>query len=158
VQSGCLVAIGVIALGALGAVLLLAAQGRGDGRIRLGSQEVLQARGVVYYATDHVFLTVGPDGTVLVLSDLDPHNPPGRDSCRVTFRPDLAGPNEVGRFFDVCTGSQYDSSGRELQGDGLDLRRVPYEVDAEGRLSIADEDTAFQVPTMREQRQRGIRA
>ncbi len=145
-QSGCLVAAGLFALGALLVFAFVAMQGRGDGRILLGSLNGESPGSVVYRATDHVFVVVRPDGTPLVLSDIDPHNPSGRTTCRVTFRPDLGGPDATGRFFDACTGSTYDLEGRGLQGDGLDLRRLATQLDAEGQLSIAAEDSASHVP------------
>jgi hypothetical protein len=129
-------------LGALLVAALVAFQGRGDGRIRLGSLDRVAPGAVVYHATDHVFVVRAADGTPLVLSDLDPHNPPGRTSCRVTFRPDLGGEGDAGRFYDACSEATYDLAGRGLQGDGLDLRRVPFELDAEGQLSIAADDAA----------------
>lgn len=77
-----------------------------------------------------------------MLSDIDPHNPPGRQPCRVTFRPDL-GSAEGGRFYDICSGAMYDIEGRGLQGDGLDLRLVPFELDTEGQLTISEDDAAL---------------
>lgn len=48
----------------------------------------------------------------------------------MTFRCDLGATGdgtpravgERGRFFDICTGSMYDLSGRALEGAGSDLR------------------------------------
>jgi hypothetical protein len=162
--------VGLFVLGALLVTALLALQGRGDGRIRLGSLDRVPPGAVVYHASDHVFVVRLADGTPLVLSDLDPHNPPGSDSCRVTFRPDLGGRDGSvrpdpggeagsGRFFDACSGAQYDLAGRGLQGDGLDLLRVTFHLDAESQLSIAADDAArVPVPTLREQLVRGVRA
>lgn len=146
-QAGCLISIGLFVLGALLVVAFVTFQGRGNGRILLGSLDGRSPGTVVYHATDHVFVVVQADGTPLVLSDLDPHNPPGRTSCRVTFRPDLGGNDSPGRFFDACTGSTYDLAGRGLQGDGLDLRRLDSQLDAEGQLSIAADDSASIVPS-----------
>ncbi len=147
VQSGCLVAVGLFALGAAIVIAIALLQERSDGRIQLGSLEGLQPGAVVYHATDHVFVVVGPDGTPLVLADLDPHNPPGRSTCRVTFRPELGGSDGAGRFFDACSGSTYDVAGHGQQGDGLDLRRVDSQLDARGQLSIAADDAASRVPS-----------
>ena len=149
---------GLFAFGAIVVLALLAVQARGDGRIRLGVLDGVQPGQVVYHATDHVFVVRLADGSPLVLSDIDPHNPPGRDRCRVTFRPELGGPGEAGRFFDACSGATYDLAGRGLQGDGLDLRSVAVELDADGQLSIAADHAATTgrlVPTLREQLVRG---
>jgi hypothetical protein len=89
-----------------------------------------------------VFVVRLVDGSPLVLSDVDPHNPPGRQSCRVTYRPDLGGP-EGGRFFDSCSGAMYDIAGRGLQGDGLDLHPVAFELDTEGQLTISKDEAVF---------------
>jgi hypothetical protein len=120
-------------------------QGRGEGRIALGSLEGRRPGSVVYRATDHVFVVRLVDGSPLVLSDIDPHNPPGRQTCRVTFRPELGGTDGQagGRFFDVCSGAMYDIAGRGQQGDGLDLRPVPFELDPEGQLTIPEDEAAF---------------
>lgn len=133
---------GLFVLGAILVVALVTLQERGDGRIRLGSLDEVQPGGVVYHATDHVFVIRQPDGSPLVLSDVDPHNPPGRDRCRVTFRPDLGGSGGAGLFYDACSGATYDLAGRGLQGDGLDLRIVAFELDAESQLSIAADEAA----------------
>jgi hypothetical protein len=154
VRSGCLFALGVFALGALAVVAFVALSGRGEERIALGSPEGLRPGSVVYHATDHLFVVRLVDGSLLVLSDLDPHNPPGRQACRVTYRPDLGStlggspvePSsglEVGRFYDVCSGALYDIGGRSLQGDGLDLRPIPSELDAEGRLTISKDEAVL---------------
>jgi len=158
VQAGCLVSVGLFALGAILVLAFVGVQGRSDGRIRLGSLDGVQPGQVIYHATDHVFVVRLADGSPLVLSDIDPHNPPGRDRCRVTFRPDLGGPGEAGRFFDACSGATYDLAGRGLQGDGLDLRSVAVELDADGQLSIAADEaatTGLSLPTFREQLVRG---
>lgn len=158
VQAGCLVSVGLFALGAILVLAWTAVQERGDGRVRLGLLDGVQPGQVVYHATDHVFVVRMADGSPLVLSDLDPHNPPGRDRCRVTFRPDLGGPGEAGRFFDACSGATYDLAGRGLQGDGLDLRSVAVELDADGQLSIAADHaatTGLSLPMFREQLVRG---
>jgi len=83
-----------------------------------------------------LFVVRLPDGAVVALADVDPHNPPGRTSCRVTFRPDLATSGELGRFFDACSGASYDIAGRARSGDGLDLRRIPIEQSKDGRLRV----------------------
>lgn len=142
VRGGCLLAAALFALGAVLVFALVAFRGGGDGRIGLGSSEGLRPGSVVYHATDHVFVVRPLDGSPVVLSDVDPHNPPGRQTCRVTYRPDL-GSGEGGRFFDVCSGAMYDIAGRGLQGDGLDLRPIPFELDAEGQLTIAENEAAF---------------
>jgi hypothetical protein len=144
--------VALFALGAVVVVALVAWSGRGEERIALGSPERVRPGSVVYYATDHVFVVRLVDGSALVLSDLDPHSPPGR-TCRVTYRPDLgtlegsqvgtpSGP-ERGRFYDVCSGALYDMEGRNLQGDGSDLRPVPFELDADGQLTISKDEAAL---------------
>lgn len=158
VQTGCLFSGVLFVLGAVVVLALVGFQARGDGRIRLGLLDGVQPGQVVYYATDHVFVVRMADGSPLVLSDIDPHNPPGRDRCRVTFRPDLGGSSEAGRFFDACSGATYDLAGRGLQGDGLDLRSVAVELDAKGQLSIAANEAVsagLSLPTFREQLVRG---
>ena len=98
---------------------------------------------VTYRATDHLFVVrltperaAGADD-VFVLSDLDPHNPPGRRSCRVTYRPDLGEQAAEGQFLDTCTGAVYDITGRGLAGDGLDLQVLPLQRGDDGRLRAA---------------------
>ena len=146
-----------MALFAAGAVLVVAfvvLSGRGGERIALGSLEGLRPGSVVYHASDHVFVVRRVDGSALVLSDLDPHNPSGRQSCRVTYRPDLGSaqggspvgsPSSVdgGRFYDVCSGALYDIEGRAVRGDGSDLRPVTFQVDAEGQLTISKDEAAL---------------
>lgn len=125
---------------ALGIVLVVAVMAfwpGGDTQVELGVSEDYALGAVVYRATDGFFVARQPDGTVLALSDVDPHNPPKRPICRVTFRPDLAADGESGRFFDNCTGSMYDIGGRGLSGDGLDLERLPVKQDNEGRLRVS---------------------
>ena len=56
----------------------------------------------------------------------------------MSFRPDLAGADGYGRFFDICSGAMYDISGRGL-GDSLDLRRLPLERGEDGTLRLAGE-------------------
>ena len=116
--------------------------GRGDGSIALGRTTDYPPGEVVYHSTERLFVVHPVDGPVIVLSDLDPHNPPRRSSCRVTFRPDLGPADAPGRFFDACTGSVYDITGRGLADDGLDLRRVPVREDEDGRLRVARDDVA----------------
>ena len=113
---------------------------RGAGRVDLGRPTDYPLGSVVYRSTDSLLVVRQPGGAVVAFSDVEPHNPPGRDDCRVTFRPDLAAGAEPGRFFDICTGSMYDLTGRGLAGDGLDLRRVPVEQDDEGRLTTRPGD------------------
>ena len=108
---------------------------RGDGGVKLGDIAGYAAGSVVYRSTDGFFVVRLPDGQVLAISDVDPHNPPGRRSCLVTFRPDLKQDGEVGRFFDACTGSAYGLEGRGQSGDGLDLRRIRVERRADGGLT-----------------------
>ena len=122
---------------------------RGDGSIDLGLVTDYEPGAVVYRSSDRFFVVRLTDGSMIALSDLDPHNPPGRTSCRVTFRPDLApgavgsgeeGAGEAsGRFFDACSGSMYDISGRGLAGDGLDLSRLTLR-ERDGRLSAKPAD------------------
>ncbi|MDA0256235.1 MAG: hypothetical protein O3C25_00635, partial [Chloroflexi bacterium] len=113
-----------------------------DGAIDLGRVDEYPPGSVVYLATNEFFVVRLADGELLALSDIDPHNPRGRSSCRVTFRPDLApsgaagGSLPAGVFFDACTGSMYDISGRGVSGDGLDLR--PIEIERSGdSLSVS---------------------
>jgi hypothetical protein len=136
VRLGCLVALGLVALGAAVVVLVLWVWPSGGGPIDLGNIEGYRPGSVVYRSTDGLFVVRAPDGTVLALSDLDPHNPPGRKSCRVTFRPDLAQAGEVGRFFDGCTGSMYVLGGHGLAGDGLDLKQLPVQQKTDGDLQV----------------------
>jgi hypothetical protein len=123
-------------LGAVLGILAVAVWPSGGGPVDLGNIEGYQPGSVVYRSTDHLFIVRQPDGTVLALSDLDPHNPPGRSSCRVTFRPDLAQTGEVGRLFDGCTGSMYDLGGHGLSGDGLDLKQIPIQRKQDGGLQV----------------------
>lgn len=137
-RPGCLVA---VALVALGAVVVAFVATRGGGRIALGTAADYTLGSVVYRSTDYFFVVRSLDGRVLALSDLDPHNPPDRESCRVTFRPDLplegaAGESRTGRFFDGCTGATYDLEGRALNGDGLDLRPIAIQSETDGRLYV----------------------
>ena len=138
----------------LGAVVVAAAialSSRESGVIDLGRATDYELGSVVYHSTDRFFVVRLADGQVIALSDRDPHNRSGRSSCRVTFRPDLGadGGGAVGdddgragasgRFFDACTGSEYDHSGRGLAEDGLDLRRIAVEED-DGRLRVRRDD------------------
>ncbi len=122
---------------------------RGDGSIDLGLVTDYEPGAIVYRSSDRFFVVRLDDGSVIALSDLDPHNPPGRSSCRVTFRPDLrsgevgsgdeGAEDASGRFFDSCTGSMYEISGRGLAGDGLDLSRLTLR-ERDGRLSAKPAD------------------
>ena len=133
-RLGCLVGGGLFVAGVVGAVAVLALLPLlGSDNIDLGRVDEYPRGSVVYRATDGFFVVRLADGELLALSDVDPHNPRGRSSCRVTFRPDLApagarsGAAAAGVFFDACSGSMYDISGRGMSGDGLDLRRIEIE-------------------------------
>ncbi len=117
-------------------MLVMAFWPSGNGLVEIGRVEEFRPGAVVYRSTDGFFVATQPDGSVLALSDIDPHNPPGRRTCRVTFRPDLATDGETGQFFDVCTGSRYDIGGRALSGDGMDLKRLSVQQDDEGNLQV----------------------
>jgi len=119
--------------------------GRGGGRVALGTIEEVAPGTPVYFASDHVFVVKSPDGDILVLSDLDPHNAPGRRSCRVTFRPDLQ-MSEGGVFFDACTGATYNLAGVGFQGDGLDLARIEAAINQDGQISIRPGDATSRTP------------
>lgn len=138
-RPGCLIAAGVVALGAISVLLVMAVFGRGDGAIALGNVADYEPGSVVYRSTDGLFVVRLPGGAMIALSDVDPHNPPGRRSCRVAFRPDLAAGGEAGRFFDGCTGAMYDIAGSGLQGDGLDLRSIPVSKNEAGDLTVRPE-------------------
>ncbi len=131
-------------------VAVLAVRMGGGGSVDLGSVEDYEPGSVVYFASDGLFVVRPGDGPLLILSDLDPHNPPGRRSCRVTFRPDLAVGAERGRFFDACTGATYDVAGRGLGGDGLDLRRIEPEERDDGELRVRPGDVSGRAPGWRE--------
>lgn len=135
IASGCLVGGGFFLLGVVAVIAVLAVQMRGDGRVDVGAAGAYIAGTPVYHASDHFFVVRLEDGRVIALSDLDPHNPPGHRSCRVTFRPDLGGNEESGRFFDGCTGAMYDIAGQALGGDGLDLTQLEIESD-DGLLRV----------------------
>ncbi len=127
IRLGCLVTLALVVTGFV-AVVGFALWSAGSGSIDLGLVEDYERGSVVYRSTDGLFVVRLVDGSMLALSDVDPHNPSGRASCKVTFRPDLGGGDgEAGRFFDLCTGSMYDMSGRALGSDGLDLEQVPIE-------------------------------
>ncbi|MYI83332.1 MAG: hypothetical protein F4056_08625 [Chloroflexi bacterium] len=137
VRPGCVVGFVLIAVG-LAIGIAYGASGLRGGGIDLGYAEDYALASVVYRSTDGLFVVRLPDGEVIALSDLDPHNPPGGE-CRVSFRPDLAGTDGYGRFFDICSGAMYDISGRGLGDDGLDLRRLPLERGEDGKLELAGE-------------------
>ena len=136
VRPGCVVALALFVVGAaIG--LVYGTFGLGGG-IDLGYADDYPVASVVYRSTDGLFVVRLPDGEVIALSDVDPHNPPGGE-CRVAFRPDLAGADGYGRFFDICSGAMYDISGRGLGDDRLDLRRLPLERAEDGKLELASE-------------------
>lgn len=136
-QPGCVIALAVIVVG-LAIGLGVAIAGLGGGGIDLGYEDDYALASVVYRSTDGLFVVRLPDGEVIALSDVDPHNPSG-GGCRVSFRPDLAGADGYGRFFDICSGALYDISGRGLGEDGLDLRRLPLRRGEDGKLELANE-------------------
>ena len=135
VATGCLLGGGFFLLGVVAVIALLAILMREDGRVDIGIAGDYTVEAPVYFASDHLFVVRLEDGSVIALSDLDPHNPPGRRSCRVTFRPDLGASEEPGRFFDACTGATYDVAGQALGGDDLDLIQLEVESN-DGRLSV----------------------
>ena len=142
VQPGCLLAGGAFVLGALLVVLVMSVlMRRGDGGVDLGVAAGYAPGSVVYRSTDELFVVRLPGGQVVAYSDRDPHNPPGRDDCRVTWRPELGegsntaqGGTAPGRFFDICTGSLYDLEGRGLRGDDKHLAPIRIEEQEDGRL------------------------
>ena len=135
-----MLALGLVLAGvAIGVVLGALRLGEGDG-IDLGNVDDYALASVVYRSTDGLFVVRLQGGEVIALSDVDPHDPPGSEACRVTFRPDLGEANEGGRFFDICSGALYDISGRALGEDGLDLRRLPLQQDEGGELELVDVD------------------
>ena len=135
VRPGCLLAGGSFALGVLSVIVVaIMLMQRGAGIVDLGLPARYVPNAVVYRSTDGLFVVRPGEGAVVAFSDVDPHNPPGQRSCRVTFRPDLSAGGDPGRFFDICTGSMYDLSGHGLSGDGLDLRPVRVEQTENGRL------------------------
>lgn len=135
IRLGCVVTLVLVVTGFL-AVVGFSIWSAGSGSIDLGLVGDYERGSVVYRSTDGLFVVRLVDGSMLALSDVDPHNPSGRASCKVTFRPDLeGGDGEVGRFFDLCTGSMYDMSGRAIGSDGLDLEQLPIERDGD-RLRV----------------------
>lgn len=138
-RPGCLVAVGLTLAGVVLAVALLVLLPGGDGDVDLGLLTDYEPGSVVYRSTDGFFVARLLDGSLVVLADLDPHNPPGSVNCRVTFRPELGEEGSPGRFFDACTGSLYDLGGRGLADDGLDLRRLPFE-ENDGRVRVSRDD------------------
>ena len=136
VRPGCVVGLALIIVGLLIGIAYGAFSLAGGG-IDLGYEDDYALASVVYRSTDGLFVVRLPDGEVIALSDVDPHNPPGGE-CRVSFRPDLAGADGYGRFFDICSGAMYDISGRGL-GDSLDLGRLPLERGEDGTLRFAGE-------------------
>ena len=141
---------GAFLLGIVVVVAVLAVRMGGGGSVDLGSIEEYEPGSVVYFASDGLFVVRLRDGSLLILSDLDPHNPPRRRSCRVTFRPDLAVAAGRGRFFDACTGATYDVAGRGLSGDGLDLRRIELEERDDGELRVRPGDVSGRAPGRRD--------
>lgn len=138
-RPGCLLALGLLGMGAVGVLVVGSLIARGGGDIELGRLTDYEPGSVVYFSSDRVVVVHIPDGPVTVCSDLDPHVEEGEARCRVTFRPDLAALGEYGRFFDACTESMYDISGRSLAGDDLDLRRITVSEDGD-RLRIRRSD------------------
>lgn len=139
VRPGCLVGAGAIALGAIIVIVAtMLLMRRGDGAVDIGNLSQYAPGTVTYRSTDGVLVVRQPDGGIVAFSDVDPHNPPGRSVCLVTFRPDLGEPRgdgkPSGRFFDRCTGAMYDLNGHGLTGDGLDLRSVRVIEEDKGRL------------------------
>ena len=135
IRLGCVVTLAMVVTGFL-AVVAFSVWSGGAGSIDLGLVEDYERGSVVYRSSDGLFVVRLADGSMLALSDVDPHNPSDRASCKVTFRPDLVGGDgEAGRFFDLCTGSLYDMAGRALGSDGLDLERLPIERDGD-RLRV----------------------
>jgi hypothetical protein len=135
--------LGLIAIGVIGVLTLGSVLTRGDGDIELGFAAAYRPGAVVYFSSDRLFVVHIPGGAVTAFSDIDPHAEESESKrpsrCRVTFLPDLAEPGEYGRFFDACTESMYDISGRSLRDDGLDLRRIPVYEDGD-RLRIRRSD------------------
>ena len=138
-RPGCLVGFGALALGALTVIAVLTLlMRRGDGAVDIGTIERYAPGSVTYRSTDGVLVVRQPDGGIVAFSDVDPHNPPGRPVCLVTYRPDLGEPRAdgrtPGRFFDRCTGAMYDLDGHGVAGDGLNLRPVRVMEEDKGRL------------------------
>ena len=150
-RPGCLIGGAAFVLGGVLVGVLVSLIARGDGRIALGTIEEVAPGTPVYFATDHVFVVKDPDGRIVVLSDLDPHNPPGRRSCRVTFRPDIEA-SAGGVFFDACTGATYNLAGVGFQDDGLELTRIEAVIKQDGQITIRPGDAASRTPV---QLQRG---
>ena len=137
-RPGCLIGFAAFALGVLivvaAATLLMR---RSAGSVDLGNVSLYAPGSVTYRSTDGVLVVRRSDGGVVAFSDVDPHNPPGRPVCLVTFRADLGGGSggpPQGRFFDRCTGSMYDLDGHGLTGDGLNLQSVRVQEEDKGRL------------------------
>jgi hypothetical protein len=143
VRPGCLIGGGLFVAVVLAAIAMLALLPLlDDDGIDLGRVDEYPLGSVVYRGTDGFFVVRIAGGELLALSDIDPHNSRWRSSCKVTFRPDLtpsradAGVAPAGVFFDACTGSMYDITGRGTSGDGLDLRRI--EIDrSDDSLSVS---------------------
>lgn len=118
-----------------GAMLLMR---QNAGSVDIGDVAQYAPGSVTYRSTDGVLIVRKPDGRVVAFSDVDPHNPPGRAVCLVTYRSDLGEPRADGaaggRFYDRCTGAMYDLDGHGLAGDGLNLRSVRVQEEDKGRL------------------------
>ena len=87
VRLGCVLMLGLVLVGvAIGVVVGGLRLGGSDG-IDLGNVDDYALASVVYRSTDGLFVVRLESGEVIALADVDPHNPPGSEACRVTFRP-----------------------------------------------------------------------
>ena len=140
VRPGCLAGFGALVLGALIVIAVVTLlMRRGDGAVDIGNVARYAPGTVTYRSTDGVLVVRQAEGGIVAFSDVDPHNPPGRSICRVTYRPDLpmgGGMGATGRFFDRCTGSTYDLEGHGESGDGRDLRTLRVEQTKDGHLKV----------------------
>ena len=136
-RPGCIAAFALLLVGLAIGLALGVRSLAGGGGIDLGSVEDYALASVVYHSTDGLFVVRLPDGALIALSDADPRGLADGEGCRVTFRPDLAGADGHGRFFDICSGALYDIGGRALAG-GPALRRLPLRVDGDGGIELAE--------------------